>query len=540
MGKSVTRRDFLQAVGVTGGAGVLYGTMGAMGLVPTAEAAPPAPAFQPPKPSDFSLSGRSPKSVLVLGAGIAGLTTAYELGKAGYRVRVLEARNRPGGRNWTVRGGTVETDLDGHTQRARFADGQYMNAGPARLAGHMVTLDYCRELGVPIQMFGNQNADGYYYNENVGALSNQPIRHRMAKADVYGYVSELLSKATDQGALDAYLTAEDKQRLLEFLGGFGSIGGKVAGDPAASFAYKGTDRRGYDIEPGAGTQPGTPYLTPYSLSDVLASGLGRYFSFEFGYDQAMLMFQPVGGMDRIPYAFERAVGKEKITYGAEVRSIKSTGSGVEVEYAGADGRLELAKADLCVCTIPPQVLKKIPSSFSATTAAALAYPVPVSVGKIGLQYGRRWWEEDEHIYAGITNTNLDLSTIWYPSYGYFGSKGVLIGYYNFGANAETYSKLPPAQREARALSQGAKIHGMAYRESFETSFSVAWHRTRYSEGGWVSWPSRTSGEYEHLLEPEGNVYFAGDHLSYYIAWQAGAIESARKAVTDLHTRVLSS
>jgi monoamine oxidase len=532
-----TRRQFLQAVGVSGGAGVLYGTMGALGLAPAAQA---APAFRAPNRSDFTLTGRSAKSVLVLGAGIAGLATAYELGKAGYRVRLLEARDRPGGRNWTVRGGTTETDLDGRTQRARFADGQYLNAGPARIAQHMVTLDYCRELGVPIEIFGNQNADAYYVNDNVGALSGRPIRHREAKADVYGYVSELLAKATDQGALDTYLTGEDKERLLEFLRGFGAIGGRVADDPAASWRYTGTNRRGYLVEPGAGFEAGTPKLTPYPLTDVLASGVGRYFSFEFGYDQAMLMFQPVGGMDRIAYALEAAVGRRLITYRAQVRSISNTGSGVTVVYDGPGGRPRTASADFCVCTIPPQVLAKIPSNLTEPVRDALAYPVPNATGKIGLQYRRRWWEQDENIYSGITNTNLDLSTIWYPSYGYHGAKGVVVGYYNFGANAQAYAALTPAEREARAVAQGVRIHGEAYRTELETSFSVAWDRTRYSEGGWVSWPSRTSGQYGRLLEPDGRVYFAGDHLSHYIAWQAGAFESARKVVTDLHARVMSS
>ena len=52
-------------------------------------------------------------TVLILGAGIAGLTASYELEKAGYRCRILEARLRPGGRNWTVRRGSTDTDLDG-------------------------------------------------------------------------------------------------------------------------------------------------------------------------------------------------------------------------------------------------------------------------------------------------------------------------------------------------------------------------------------------------------------------------------------------
>jgi monoamine oxidase len=521
---TVSRRQFLQRVGVAGGAGVLYGTMGGLGLTPVAQAAP----FEPPKRSDFTLTGRSSKRVVVIGAGIAGLTTAYELGKAGYDVTVLEARNRPGGRNWTVRGGTTETYLDGETQTARFAPGHYMNAGPARIPQHHTTMDYARELGVQLEVFANQNAQAYYYNENVGALSGTKIRHREAKADVYGYISELLARSADQGALDTALTAEDRTRLIEFLRSFGALN--------SSNRYVGSSRRGYSLEPGAGTQAGTT-TSPLSLSEVLASQVGLNFAFEFGWDQAMLMFQPVGGMDRIPYALEKAVGRNKIRYGAEVRSITNTSTGVDVVYVGPAGRQRLVSADYCVCTIPPHILRRMATNFAPEVETALGVPVPVSTGKIGLQYGERWWEEQDDLYGGITNTNMDLSTIWYPSYGFNAVKGVVVGYYNFGANAQLYDDMPHAQREARAIAQGVKIHGEVYRQ-VETSFSVPWRKVRYSEGGWVSWPSRTSGAYERLLRPDGNTYFAGDHLSYTIAWQHGAFESARKVVTDLHTRVL--
>ena len=521
---ALTRRQFLQQVGTVGGAGVLYGTMGGLGLAPAAHAAP----YTPPKASDFTLTGRASSSVVVLGAGVAGLATAYELRKAGYDVTVLEARQRPGGRNWTVRGGTTETYLDGETQTAGFASGQYLNAGPARIPQHHTTMEYCRELGVELQVFANQNAQAYYYNEGVGALSGTRIRHREAKADVYGYVSELLAKATDQGALDQRLTATDKERLIAFLRSFGALNG--------SGTYAGSGRRGYTVEPGAGTQAGTT-ASPYALSDLLASQVGQNFSFEFGWDQAMLMFQPVGGMDRIPYALEKAVGRNRVQYGAAVQSISNTASGVDIVYTAANGRQRQLAADYCVCTIPPQVLAKIATNFSADVKSALSYAVPVSTGKIGLQYGTRWWELQDEIYGGITNTNMDLSTVWYPSYGFSGSKGLVVGYYNFGANADAYAALPHAQREARALAQGAKIHGEGYR-AVEQSFSVPWSKVRYSEGGWVGWPSRTQGSYARLLEPDGRTYFAGDHLSYTIAWQHGAFESARKVVTDLHTRVL--
>ncbi|NGO11188.1 flavin monoamine oxidase family protein [Streptomyces sp. HC44] len=533
MAVEASRRGFLRSVGIAGGAGMLYSAMGALGLAPVPEVS--AEEYRAPRSGDFALSGRSRKKVLVLGGGIAGLATAYELGKAGYDCRILEAKDRPGGRNWTVRGGTTLTDLDGRTQKASFSKGQYMNAGPARLPQSHVTLEYCRELGVPLEVFTNQNANAYIYQENSAALAGKPMRWRTAKADVYGYVSELLAKATDRGSLDKELTATDKERLIAFLQNFGAIKGKADG-----FAYTGSDRRGYSVEPGAAFEEGTVLGPVPSLSDVVASGVGQRFSFEFGYDQAMLMFQPVGGMDAIPYALAKAVGQDRITYGAKALEVKNLQDGAEVTYQDADGRTRTQRADFVVAAIPPMVMARVKHNLGADVTAALKYPTAVPVGKVGLEYGSRWWETDEHIYGGITPTDMDLSTIWYPSYGYQGRRGTLIGYYNFGANAVAYSDLPHAQRVERAVSRGVKIHGEKYRSELEHAFSVAWHRTPYIEAGWVGWTSQTGPEYQLLNKPAGHVYFAGDWLSHVIAWQHGAFTSARKVVTDIHERVMAA
>jgi monoamine oxidase len=362
------------------------------------------------------------------------------------------------------------------------------------------------------------------------------VRQRAAKADVYGYVSELLAKATDQGSLDGYLSADDKESLIEFLRDFGDIGPKVPGDPRASFKYTGTDRRGYKTPPGAGLEEGTP-LRPYPLSDVLASGVGNYFSFEFGWDQAMMMFQPVGGMDRIPYAFEKAVGQEKINYGATVLGMRNTSSGVEVDYRNPDGQTRRISADFAICTLPPQLAAKVPGNLPAATLKALQYAKPTDAGKMGIEYGRRWWELDQRIYGGITNTDTDLRNIWYPSYGYNGGHGTLIGYYNVGGKARRFGKLRPDKRLVRALELGAQVHGPVYAQDVVASFSVDWASVEHSEGAWTEWPSQTDPRYKELLEPAGNIYFAGSHLSHALSWQHGAMVSARATVTSLHQRV---
>jgi len=530
MTSDVTRRTLLKSIGVAGGAGVMFESMRALGLVASPEALA-APDYHPPQAGDLAVTGRSRKSVVILGAGIAGLASAYELAKAGYRCTILEAKDRVGGRNWTVRSGTTLTDLDGRTQTARFGRDQYMNAGPARLPQSHITLDYCRELGVPIEPFINQNANALIYNEKTGAPVQQA---RTAKADVYGYISELLAKALDQGSLDSRLSGEDKDRVLTFLSDFGAIGSKANG-----YAYTGTDRRGYTVEPGAAGEAGTVLGPPPSLTDVFAGQVGRYVSFEFGYDQAMAMFQPVGGMDGVPMALYRAVGADKVRLGAEITRLTNLPGGVEVTYKDKHGKSQLVKADYCIATLPPHIMARIPTNLDPAIGSALSFPTVTPVGKIGLEYSRRWWEEDARIYGGITETDTDLAHVWYPSYGFHGKRGVVIGYYNTGGSANTYGALTPESRLERALAQGAKIHGEKYKQGLLSSFSVAWQRTPFIEGGWVGWPSRTSGQYDLLNKPAGRVYFAGDWLSYFIAWQAGAFDSARYAVTGLHQRVLA-
>src|SRR5262245_50005685 len=125
MPQSLSRRQFLNLVGQAGGATAVYNTMAAIGLlpIPSAYAGPP----------DLVPASGAGIRVVVLGAGIAGLTTAYELSKAGYVCTVLEARNRPGGRNWTIRSGDTVEEIDS-TQQCTFdaGDHMYFNAGPAR------------------------------------------------------------------------------------------------------------------------------------------------------------------------------------------------------------------------------------------------------------------------------------------------------------------------------------------------------------------------------------------------------------------------
>jgi monoamine oxidase len=160
--------------------------------------------------------------------------------------------------------------------------------------------------------------------------------------------------------------------------------------------------------------------------------------------------------------------------------------------------------------------------------------------KIGLQFRRRFWEEDEGIYGGISYTDLPISIIGYPAHGYLGGgKGVLLGAYAFGPYAYEFTALEPAERVRRAVAYGAQLH-RPYREAFENGVAVAWHRVPWTLGCFGSWTDAArEAHYDDLCALDGRILLAGEHASYLPAWQEGAALSALDAVTRLHARVMA-
>jgi monoamine oxidase len=342
-------------------------------------------------------------------------------------------------------------------------------------------------------------------------------------------MTEMLAKSIDHGSLDSNLTKEDGEKIIEYL--------RAEGGLDIDKLYKASARRGFTESPGAGDKPGK-IADPHKLADIIHSGLmdpDFYNVAEYTYELQMTMFQAVGGMDQIAKALEKKV-TPSIKMGAEVTAITNLSEGVKITYKDAQGSHELT-GDMCICTIPLPVLSNISNNFSGDVSRAIDYVGYISTGKIGLQFKRRFWEEDEHIYGGITHTNNDLTQIFYPSYDYLGKKGILIGYYNFNEKAQKIGALGYADREKFALEKGRLIHPQ-YDKEFEGSFSVSWHKTKYNLGGWAVYNTETrKTQYPVLLKPDKQVYFAGEHLTYLNAWMAGAFESARSTVAALHARV---
>src|SRR3954471_23031846 len=232
-----SRRDLLSLVGSVAGSAAMYQAMTSLGFASESNYKGPIKLSGDPKGA----------SVLVLGAGLPGMTAALELRAAGYKVQVLEFNSRPGGRNWTLRGGDKFTELGGATQTCEFDEGLYINPGPWRIPyHHHAVLDYCKRLNVALEPFIQLNHNALLHGSK--AFGGKPQRIREIKTDFQGQVSELLAKVTQQGRLDETISKQDKEMLLQALRSWGALD--------KDFAYKANlisaEFRGYAKDAGGG------------------------------------------------------------------------------------------------------------------------------------------------------------------------------------------------------------------------------------------------------------------------------------------------
>lgn len=519
----ISKRDLLSMIGKTAGATAMYMAMAKLGQVQ-------ASTFKGPIRLDGSAKGRS---VLILGAGVAGLVSGLEMSRAGYKVQVLEYNPRIGGRSWTLRGGDSFTELGGATQTCQFSPGNYINPGPWRIpTEHGGLIHYCRMLGVGLEPFQQNNYNAYLHSTK--AFGGKPQRYKTIQADYYGHVAELLAKAVKKNALSEEVTAEDAQILLESLRGWGALDRDMRYVKSAASA----SRRGWDKGPGGGLTAAPIASEPLDMATVLQSGLWRSIGGHLANEHQHAIFQPAGGMDMIARGFEKHVG-QFVRPNSKVTAIRQDDAGVKVDYLDTQtGEKLSAAADYCICTIPLSILSQIEMNVGAPLAAAIAaVPYRPSV-KIGIEFKRRFWEQDEEIYGGITSTDLPISQISYPSDGY-GSQGpgVLLAAYVGGPYSYELTSMPPAERVRKALEMGAVIHPQ-FASEYMNGVSVGWHRVPWTLGCFGIWSEESRAEhYRNLCEIDGRIVLAGEHASYIGGWQEGAITSALDAISRLHQRV---
>lgn len=560
-----TRRGFLEMVGRIGGSAAVYEAMVSLGLI----RAPDLWAG----PLELDPEQGKGKRVLILGAGVGGLTTALMLDRAGFRCEILEALDRPGGRNLTARHGT-RIHQQGHPdQTCRFDDGLYLNMGPGRLPyHHRRVLHYCRQLDVPLEVYTMETTANLFQTDQ--AFGGRPQVNRAVANDTRGYISELLAKAVRKGALDEELDGTEgewmRNQLLCLLKVFGDLGQndacfeakkggacktcgegcsdcegacgtclQCAQETADCFRYSGSTRSGCAMPPTVDRSCHAP--PPMPLPELLKSNFwGHRFYQPVEYEWQPTLFQPVGGMDGIVDGLMRQVGF-LAEFQSAVREIRLSDDGVSVTYHDhLTDDLVTKTADYCVSNIPLPILhgKVRLEGFGDRYRAAIAKADFQSAAKVGWQANSRFWEDDANqIYGGISWVDHLITQMWYPSNDYFSKRGTLTGAYIYDQAADVFGAWGLEKRLRVAREGALRLHPEFGSDDLvpqSKGLSIAWQQVPHQAGGWSDWDETDPDDadaYNTLLLPErGRFFVVGDQVSTLPGWQEGAMMSAEHVV----------
>ena len=447
----------------------------------------------------------TPKNIVVLGAGLAGLSAAFELQNAGHNVTLIEARKTVGGRVRTIRG--------------VFNDGQYAEAGALSFPqSHTFTYGYATDFNLPLRPVFKvglgQIGDlgGSVFRINPDGSSNIPLSLKAAErqAGIYGLISLYLG---------------------QYLANVGNP--RKAGWPPPDIAQlDGVSCRDLLTSLGASDNAITVMqalgigLLGFGISSV--SALDTVFTESITTDQPF--FEVIGGNDLLPAAFRQRFNgtfKKKST----VQSINQDQSTVTVTYLHA-GTVQNITADFAVCALPFSILKDIAvaPSFSAAKQQAINNLAMTPVTRTYLQFSSRLWEQNGYDGDGVTD--LEIQNTYSPSLTQSGASGILTSY-AAGQNALDLAQLSESAREHFVL---GKLNNLfpGVKGLFETGTSMIWQDDPYAKGAFVYFqPGQMTTLLPAAQQPEGLIHFAGEHTSAWHGWMNGALESGSRAAAEI-------
>ena len=424
----------------------------------------------------------------MVGAGLAGLTAAYELRRAGIRVTVLEARDRVGGRV--------------HTLRAPFSNGQLAELGGEHIdATHEALLGYAARFGLALgdARRGIRSLRGVVYRDR----RRRPFAGR---------------RASGRGAT-AYVS-----RMRELTRGVDPH------DPVASAAHL-DSRSVAELLDECELEDEARWLTERALQDeygVEAEHLSLLFHAaltkltEAQSWSATEAFRLRAGNDALAQAFHERLG-DCVALGAKVTAIHQDGDGVELR--GSAGTLRTSHV---VLTPPLPALRAVgfePGLPSDLTEAieSLQYG---NATKIALQFEERFWRTLG--LRGYAVTDLPLGTLWEATTGQPGHAGILIAYPS-GARADELGSLDDPRRLAETERQVRQV----YPESGAALLgagSAAWGRDPHSHGSYTAFaPGQMARFWGAMRRPLGRLFLAGEHTDTYVSYMEGAVRSGRRA-----------
>ncbi len=451
-------------------------------------------------PND-TIRAMNQKSVIIIGAGMAGLSAAYELHKAGWGVTVLEARGRVGGRVYSIR---------------EFSNGLVAEGGGEFIDEHHTRmLGLAREFNLSLGKVGSwqgqsedwgafENKAGPLVDENLWGANLNVEYEKMwtSLAELGKLVPDPANPLTTPNAKEL-----DSKNAAEWI---------QAQDvhPLACVLFSNQIRSEFTCEP-----------VDFSLLD-LARNAAMYYSNPEKWDNT---YRVVGGNDLIPHAIASRLPDVRLN--AVVMSMRVQVEEVVVKYKHVDS-FHTLRASYAILATPLTTARMM--DFGGTLPAShqnmltgLSYG---SVTKVLIEYRKRFWHDRN--WNGRLNTDLPIVLTWDATSHLDREHGILTAYTGGGPGAEL-SALSDDERTKTAVSVIESIFPGSS-DLIEGTQTVAWVNEPFTRCSYMAYaPNELTSHWQTLFSPAGRLYFAGEHATVIQGYMEGAVESGQRAAKEI-------
>ncbi len=480
MNKKISRRQFIKA-----------GTVATASVTLT------------PARTLLNISGNSSgEKVIVIGAGLGGLSCVYELKNAGFDVTVLEARFRPGGR---VR-----------TYRDPFADHLYAEMGAEYVdSSDEYARKYCEEFG--LEILPAKQYDGIYVRgKKYGMNEFKEFKQQLPYVGTVGgklfgqefeYVQRYVEMISDPSDLPDEVLELDNMSTAQLL--------RKEGAPKDI------------IELYTYTNATESTCTPDQMS-ALNMVFGHFYAAAFS--ENTVEGRIFGGNDQLPKHFAKEVASN-LKYNCPVKKIVHSNSGVKITFEES-GKLTSMSADRCVIAMPLTILRKTKISpyFSDEKMHIIRRQSYGEVMKIAMQFKHRIWDELGSVGQRVF-TDTDLRRVYHFSIDQPGPRGILLSFTS-GESAAKLGNMSEKQR-LRAARETATELWPETPQLWESGISKYWNEDPWMQGSYTYVSPGQWDFIELMAKPEGRVHFAGEHTSEMHSSMNGAIESGVRASKEI-------
>jgi monoamine oxidase len=460
-----------------------------------------------------------PKSVLILGGGMAGLVAASLLKRAGHGVTILEGNNRIGGRVYTV--------------REPFTCGNYLDFGAMRIPGnHRLVFEYIKRFNLPVNRFINSSPQDLIYVNNVLTTQSEYkrnpdiLRFPLEDDEKGKTATELFLEAT-QPFFDllSSSTPEQQEELKKKYSSY-SMGDYLAFNPLGKSLSDNAIRK-------IGVMLGIEGFPGFSFIDILTDIIYPIFS------ETISFYEITGGNDQLPRSFICELQNE-IKLNRKVTRIIQDADRIRVETLNPNtGRTYCYTGDYAIAAMPFTVFQFIDvvpyHSIAFDKWQAIREVNNVNAVKIGMEFKTRFWEK---LGMGNITSDMPFKFSYIPSHG-VGScgPGVLLASYSWGNDAALWNSVPNQELVRIVLKDLAKAYGNIVYTEFIQAVWFNWGQNPYSAGCFTLFTPQQQKYFDEITrKPEGRLHFAGEHTSSFHGWIEGAIESGIRTAFEVHHR----